>query len=84
MTDIRMVIKDMGKLEGQVERLITDVDKISDKISKLTTSVDRFKTAIIVIGACLGIFLPIVSGILWWSVGERINSVLRPTISAPR
>jgi hypothetical protein len=85
MTDIRLVIRDLGKFEGQIERLIADVGKLDGKLSTLTTSVDRFKTAIWVVGACLAIFLPALGSILWWAVGERINAVLRPeaTIAAP-
>ena len=81
MSDIRVVIRDLGKIEGQVERLIADVGLTSSTVGALQTSVDRFKTALIVIGACLGIFLPMLGGILWWAVGERIDSVLRPHVS---
>ena len=76
---------EVGKLTANVERLITDVGKLSDKVGNLNTSVDRFKTAIWVVGVCLAIFVPALTGLFWWSVGERINSILRPgtTIVVP-
>lgn len=87
MSDIRLVIRALGKLEAQVERLISDVGEQGKLIATLNTSVVRAKTSIYVTGACLAIFLPMLGGLLWWSVGERIESVLRPravTIEAPR
>lgn len=81
MTDIRMVIKDIGKFEGQLERLITDVARLDRNVTTLATSVDRFKTSIWVVAGCLAIFLPLLGGILWWAVGERINAVLRPPVA---
>ena len=44
----------------------------------LNISMVKFKTAFLSIMVCLGIFLPILGGVIWWAVGERIDSVLKP------
>ena len=79
-SDIRFVMTEVGKLTANVDHLISNVGKLSDKLTALNTSVDRFKTSIWVVAACLAIFLPLLGGLLWWSVGERINSMLKPSV----
>lgn len=80
--DIRFVIAETAKLTANVERLVRDVERMTDKVSDLSRSVDRFRTTAVAIGACLGVFLPVLGTVLWWAVGERINSVLRPSAPA--
>jgi hypothetical protein len=78
ISDIRFVIREVGELSAKVERLISDVNLQTQKIGGLERSVDRFRTAAIVTGILVGIFLPAMAGIFWWAVGEKINQILRP------
>jgi hypothetical protein len=75
-SDIRFVIREVGELSANVERLITDISGQTAKLGALERSVDRFKTAAIVMGIMLGVFVPVIAGIFWWAVGERITTLL--------
>jgi len=78
------LVMEIGALKSSVERLIKDVGDISEKLSKARTSIDRFKTIIITVGACLGVFIPLFFGLFWWAVGEKINNLFKPpSIEAP-
>ena len=77
ISDIRIVLRDLGNLTAKVDRLIQDVEKITNKLSDVEKSIIRFKTAIISAGSVLVVLLPIFGSIFWWAVGERINTVMR-------
>jgi hypothetical protein len=77
-SDIRFVMLEIGKFSSEVQNLAKQVEKSAEKVSELDKTVDRFKVALYSVGACLTIFLPVMGGVVWWAVGERINAVLRP------
>lgn len=78
-SDIRFVMMELGGLKKSVERLIDDVKDHGKEVTAATKSIDRFRIIIITAGVCLGIFLPTLGTVLWWSIGERINFLLKPS-----
>lgn len=77
--------KSVSQLGAKVDRLVGDVDKQSGKLSDLDKSIDRFKTAFWVGGGILALVVPIIAGMFWWSIGDKINDLknARPPIATP-
>jgi hypothetical protein len=71
-------MRDVAHTSTQVDRIVDDVKKLTDKVDRMDRTIDRFKTSMIVVSLCLGLFLPAIGGMFWWAVGERLNSVLKP------
>jgi hypothetical protein len=77
------VIWQIGKLEERIKELASEVKRQADQLSAFNISMVKFKTAFYSIMVCLGVFVPVLGGIIWWSIGERIDAVLKPHWETP-
>lgn len=73
LSDIRIVMRDLGKLSAQVERLINDVASHGGKIDDVRHQITFVRGAMYVVGALLAL-LVVVAG---WLI-THVSIVLKP------
>jgi hypothetical protein len=78
-SDIRFVMVEIGKLTKSVDRLIDDVKDSSSRLGSIENTLTLIKGGLF---ACI-FLIPIIGGLLWWLIGDKMESVRDDILNRP-